>query len=59
MNDNIRLEMTGYCKNCPTFELDYDTYEDGYGRKYVQVRCMHESACERWSEKLGEGEGVK
>lgn len=51
MNENIILTMTGYCHNCPMFELDYDTYEDGYGRKHYIVRCAHENACDMWARK--------
>lgn len=47
----IRIEMTGYCKDCPKAELvldkinveSFDTTDD----TWWDIHCEHEAACER------------
>lgn len=45
----IELHLTGYCKDCPHFELCTDTtnyYADGVVvQRTVSVSCSHEQVC--------------
>lgn len=51
----IEINRTGYCKDCPHFELITHTewgYDLTVGCADLAVGCAHEDICDMWQERI-------
>lgn len=61
MNTNIKIELTGFCEECPMADIVVKRYpEDKYqwrsideelAKRKLFAYCTHEAVCRMWAEK--------